>query len=165
MQHRNIPISIFDNHNHALAFWYEAFLDGKIEKQATLIHIDEHSDLWDNPYDIEILKNPDFSRLSRDEQNQHIYEFTNEYCNVGNYIQPAIRDGLIGEMIRIENEYQLDEYINYRPSGNTILNIDLDFFAPEMDFINFDKKIKLIKNIIPYVNCITIATSPYFIEL
>lgn len=33
-----------------------------------------------------------------------------------------------------------------------------------MDFIDELKKLKLIRNLLPKVRCITIATSPYFIE-
>lgn len=162
---RNIPITVCDNHNHVLAFWYEAFLDGTIEKAAELIHIDEHSDLWENKNDIHIVENPDFIQLSRSEQDEKIYKFTNYECNVGNYIEPAIRDGLIGKIVRIENEYQIDECMNYTPNKNSILNLDLDFFAEELDFIDFDKKIRLITHLLPQVRCITIATSPYFIDL
>lgn len=161
---RNIPITVCDNHNHVLAFWYEAYMDGTIEKNVELIHIDEHSDLWENPYDISIINNPDFFNLSRKEQDDTIYRFTNYKCNVGNYIQPAIRDGLIKNILRIENEYQVDEYKNYKPFHNSILNIDLDFFSPEMEFIQYEKKMQMIQNIIPHVRCITFATSPYFID-
>ncbi len=162
---RNIPITVCDNHNHVLAFWYEAFLDGTIEKGAELIHIDEHSDLWANKNDIHIVENQDFAKLPRSEQDEKIYRFTNYECNVGNYIEPAIRDGLIGNIIRIENEYQVEEYMNYTPRKNSILNLDLDFFAEELDFIDFEKKIRLITHLLPQVRCITIATSPYFIDL
>ena len=147
----DIPITIFDNHNHALYFWYMALSEWIIAPWVELIHIDEHSDLWENPHTIP-------SRSLED-----IWRFTNYACNVGNYIAPAIKDGLIGRVIRIENEYQLDQYRDYTPSENSILNIDLDFFAPEMDFIEEEKKIRCIKNLIKKVKCITIATSPYFI--
>jgi hypothetical protein len=83
---------------------------------------------------------------------------------VGNYIQPALRSGLVGSMIRIENEYQIDEYMNYVPSENSVLNLDLDIFAPELDHISGEKKIQIIKNLLKKVKYVTIATSPYFIE-
>lgn len=67
-------------------------------------------------------------------------------------------------MIRIENEYEIDRYIDYKIPKNSILNIDLDFFAPEMDFIGEWKKLQCIRNILPQVQLITIATSPYFID-
>ncbi len=145
-------VTIFDNHNHALYFWYEALARGDINLWAELIHIDEHSDLWENENTI-ISRN-----LGK------IWEFTNSSCNVGNYIQPALSDGTIEKVTRIENEYQVDEYTNYIPNPNSILNLDLDFFSPEMDFINEEKKISLIRHLIPQVRCITIATSPFFID-
>ena len=67
-------------------------------------------------------------------------------------------------MIRIENEYQIDEYMDYIPSENCVLNLDLDIFAPELDHIPEDKKLKIIKNLLKRVKYITIATSPYFID-
>jgi hypothetical protein len=93
---------IFDNHNHALYFWLEAIRNGKLKRGFTLIHIDEHSDLWHNEYNL------DLERALQDEQ--YAWEFTNLSCNVGNYINPAIRTGLVGKMIRIENEFQIDQY-------------------------------------------------------
>ena len=152
LQGSSIPITIFDNHNHALYFWYEALSVWVISPWAELIHIDEHSDLWENTHTI---KSHDL---------EDIWHFTNYQCNVGNYIVPAIRDGLIGKITRIENEYQLDEYMGYSPSENSILNLDLDFFSPEMDFISEKKKIKIIQNLLPKVRCVSIATSPYFID-
>lgn len=89
----NIPVTIFDNHNHALYFWYEARQLGIIQDGATLVHIDEHSDLWENTY---TFSKPDSLNLAK------AFEFTNEFCNVGNYIKPAMQEGIIGEMIRIE---------------------------------------------------------------
>ena len=70
----------------------------------------------------------------------------------------------MGNMIRIENEYQIDKYMDYTPSTNSVLNLDLDIFATELDHIPDDKKIKIIKNLLKRVKYITIATSPYFIE-
>jgi UPF0489 domain len=149
-------IVIFDNHNHALFFWIEAVKQWKIKLGFELIHIDEHSDLWSNENKL------DLEKAITDEQ--YAWEFTNLSCNVGNYILPAIDSGLIGNMIRIENEYQIDEYMDYIPSENSILNLDLDIFAPELDHIPEEKKIKIIQNLLPKVKYVTIATSPYFIE-
>jgi homogentisate 1,2-dioxygenase len=67
-------------------------------------------------------------------------------------------------MIRIENEYQIGNYMDYVPRANSVLNIDLDFFAPEMNFIDEEEKLKLIRNLLGKVKCVTIATSPYFID-
>ena len=150
------PITVFDNHNHALYFWLEAMRDSIISPWCELIHIDEHSDLWDNAY---IL---DREKALIDEA--YAWEYTNHSCNVGNYIRPALDAGIIGSMIRIENGFELEKYIDYTPSENSILNIDLDFFAPEMCFINEAKKLSCIQNLLTKVKCVTIATSPFFID-
>jgi hypothetical protein len=149
-------IVIFDNHNHALYFWCEAIQRWILESHFELIHIDEHSDLWENK-----------NELNRDQSItdlKYTWNFTNFSCNVGNYIQPALKCWLIKNMIRIENEYQIDAYLNQIPDTNSILNIDLDIFAPELDHIPEDKKIQIIRNLIQKVKYVTIATSPYFIE-
>lgn len=150
------PITLFDNHNHALYFWLEAIRNGLLEPWFELIHIDEHSDLWHN----ENILDPE--KAISDET--YAWEFTNFSCNVGNYIEPTINAGIVAKIIRIENEFELDEHIDYRPMKNSVLNLDLDFFAPEMDFISETKKIRCIRNLMKYVQCITIATSPYFID-
>jgi len=147
---------VFDNHNHALYFWIDAIRRGIIEPGFELIHIDEHSDLWDNPHDFDIstgVIDPSY-----------MYHFVNHLCNVGNYIQPALRNGLIKKMIRIENEYEIDTYMNYTSPRNSIFNLDLDIFAPELDFIPDYKKINITKHLIKCNKYVTIATSPYFIN-
>lgn len=150
------PITIFDNHNHALYFWLDALRQGIIKSWFELIHIDEHSDLWDNEYELDL----DMAR----EDEEYAWDFTNYSCNVGNYIRPALRSGLIGDMIRIENEFQIDQYMSYEPSRNSVLNLDLDIFAPDLDHIPEEKKIRLIRHLLERVKYVTIATSPYFIE-
>ncbi len=149
-------LTIFDNHNHALYFWLDAVRRGIVKAWFELIHIDEHSDLWHNDHTLDLEKS-----LSDE---AYAWEFTNLSCNVGNYIAPALRSELIGKMIRIENEFQIDEYMNYMPPQNSVLNLDLDIFAHELDHIPETKKIQLIKNLLKKVKYTTIATSPYFIE-
>jgi hypothetical protein len=151
----SIPVVVFDNHNHALYFWLEALKQWVLEEWFELIHIDEHSDLWKNEYTLD---------KKRIQEEEYVWIFTNNYCNVGNYIVPAIDAGIIWNMIRIENEFELDTHLHYTPHKNSVLNLDLDFFSPEMDFINENKKISFIRNLIPQVRYITIATSPFFIN-
>ena len=152
----DIPIQVFDNHNHALYFWIEALRNGYVKKGFELIHIDEHSDLWENKHSLDIEK------ALLDEA--YTWEFTNFSCNVWNYIEPIRQTGYIEKIVRIENEYQIDTYKNYTPEKNSILNLDLDIFAPELDHIDEMKKVACIKNFLPKVSYVTIATSPFFIE-
>lgn len=150
------PITIFDNHNHALYFWIDAVRRWILEPGFELIHIDEHSDLWENPNTLNLEK------ALRDEQ--YTWDFANLSCNVGNYIVPAMQSRLVGNMIRIENESQMNEHMNHAPWKSSLLNLDLDIFAPELDFIPEDKKIKIIRNLLKQVDYVTIATSPFFID-
>jgi hypothetical protein len=55
-EHGTTTCIIFDNHNHALFFWMDAIRRGIIEPGFELIHMDEHSDLWDNSHDFDILQ-------------------------------------------------------------------------------------------------------------
>ncbi|PID84564.1 hypothetical protein CSB09_00155 [Candidatus Gracilibacteria bacterium] len=150
------PIIVFDNHNHALYFWYEALHLGHLQSPFELIHMDEHSDLWEN-------KNPlDHEKAMKNLK--YAWEFTNYQCNVGNYIEPLLKNNTIKTMIRLENEFEIEKYKNYIPPKKSVFNLDIDIFAPEMDFIPERKKIDCIKNILPNVSLVTIAMSPYFIS-
>ena len=113
-----------------------------------------HSDLWENS---NILPPDDTKDLKK------VWEFTNFSCNVGNYIQPAMREGLVGKMIRIEGEQDLMRERNREISKNSILNLDLDFFAEDLDDISFELKREVILHFAKQVSCITISTSPFFI--
>jgi hypothetical protein len=44
-----------------------------------------------------------------------------------------------------------------------VLDIDLDFWAPEMSIEKFSETVKKVKELISKSRVITIATSPYFI--
>jgi hypothetical protein len=44
------------------------------------------------------------------------------------------------------------------------MNLDLDFFSDEMEYIDFEKKKKIILQIAKKSKLITISTSPYFIS-
>ena len=147
---------VFDNHNHALYFWLEAVRAGLVQPGFELIHIDEHSDLWENPHSLDLslaIESPAYA-----------YEFTNSLCNVGNYIVPAQRSGLVGSLIRIENEYQFEQYETYTPQENSILNLYLDIFSEELDFIPEYIKVSVTKRLLKRNKYATIATSPYFID-
>lgn len=89
----SIPTVVFDNHNHAMFFWYQARERGCIQNGATLVHIDMHSDLWNNEFSLDPAHSRDLGK---------VWEFTNFSCNVGNYIKPTMEEGLVAEMIRIE---------------------------------------------------------------
>lgn len=147
---------LFDNHNHAYYFWHKAKSQGVISDNNILYHVDEHSD----------MRRPE-KILSKEDSNdlQKVFCYTNFDLNVGNYIIPAIETWLIQEVIQIRNEHNLFEYdFGYQHSRDIILNLDLDFFEPELDFIDYDLKKKVILDIAKRSKVITVATSPFFID-
>lgn len=156
-------IILFDNHNHAFYFWYEARKKGIIKDNSTLIHIDEHSDTRDNNKIISKEESKDLKK---------VFNFTNFVLNVGDYIIPAQKEWLIGEVIQIRNTLNLENYITLPPapllrgegSNDIILNLDLDFFNPNLDFIDYNLKKKVVRDAFLKAKVITISTSPFFIE-
>lgn len=156
MEWNGIPMIVFDNHNHALYFWYEARERGIIGMKNTLVHIDEHSDLWENGNDLPSGK-PTLEEIS---------DFTHYSCNVGNYIQPALREGIAEKMLCIEDTIGMGKYDSYtkEEQESLILNLDLDFFAPELDYIPFGDKKRIILHFARQAKLITVATSPFFID-
>ncbi len=139
---------IVDNHNHSFYFWYQALYNKTIKKGCTLIHIDQHSDLRSPAVFLDTLSL------------NHIFEYTNTYLNVGNYIIPAIKTSLIQKVVQIRTETKLfeQELLCYK---NTILNIDIDFFY---DSSNLERKKDVIIKLAKNASFITIALSPFFID-
>ena len=57
---------------------------------------------------------------------------------------------------------QHDWKINF--NWDIILNLDLDFFQENLDYIDFNLKKKVILNIAKKASLITVSTSPFFIN-
>ena len=67
----------------------------------------------------------------------------------------------------ILSEYSLLDYdITTLDTHSVVLDIDLDFWAPEMGIEYYYQTIKKVRQLIalPDVRCITIATSPTYIH-
>lgn len=181
-----IPIHVFDNHNYALAFWLEAYAEGRIQKGSTLVHIDMHSDLWKNEFSLDLTRAGDAS---------YVEDFVNLRTEVGNYVDPAIRSGLIGRVVKIEGEGELEAAVRVLDEWSSsfvgddsdsqsislkqdfesesrrrnepeslILNLDLDFFAPDLDYIPFELKKRAVLGYAKKARLITVATSPGFVD-
>lgn len=147
-------IYIIDNHNHALYFWYKEFFAWNIEKGANLLHIDQHTDM--NSIH---LKSKFFEKeLSLDD----IFEITNYHCNVWNFISPAIQLWLVKNIQQINTEYSLLNIDSTKEID--ILDIDLDFWHPNMSIEKHNKTVKTVKDLISKSRVVTIATSPYFLD-
>lgn len=148
---RGVPAIVTDNHNHAFYFWLEACSNGRLTRGATLVHIDQHRD----------MRVPERHYVGT--TLEEAFEYTNFHLNVGNYIVPAQRAGVVGDMQMVTSEEALRDG-SYAARGNKILNIDLDFFAPEMSYIDFELAAGFIAAHLETASLVTIATSPFFIE-
>ena len=146
-----VPAVVFDNHNHAFYFWSEALAHAELKPGATLIHIDQHRD----------TRVPE--RLYDGASLDDAFAYTNFHLNVGNYIVPAERCGLIEEIQFVTGAAPLQNpgFVERR---NKILNIDLDFFAPEMAHVDFQTARRFIASHLKTASLVTIATSPFFID-
>lgn len=139
-----VPAVVVDNHNHVLWFWGESGL-----RDAMLVHVDQHKDMREAPEPLASL------------ELEEVFRFTNEVVNVGNYIKPAMKAGLIGEVVMVTGEADLEQEV---ATGDVILNLDLDFFAEEMDYVDFEKAAGFIRRQAVEAKLITVATSPFFID-
>ena len=152
-------VVLFDNHNHAFYFWYEARSRKIIWDKNILIHIDQHADTRDND---KIISKSDSKSLEK------VFDFTNFVLNVWDYIIPAQKEGIIENIVQIRNTKNLEDYLqnfsNRKNNSKIILNLDLDFFASELDFIDFELKKKVILDAFEKASYVTVCTSPFFVD-
>jgi hypothetical protein len=142
-------IYIFDNHNHAFYFWMKSLKNKKFTKGCKLVHVDQHKD----------MREPDNYEVNINDLDD-VFRYTNEVLNVGNFIKPALKHDIFNEVIIIDSSYGFDLKIE----GEFVLDIDLDIFSKDMDYIPHNLKIKKIQELIKNAKVITIASSPFFIE-
>jgi len=156
------PIFIFDNHNHALPFWYMISdnLKKTEEKIPRLIHIDQHSDCWENLNKLYISW--------EDDEMEKVFNFSNKKCNVGNFIPPALNSWIISTQTQVRSISALQNLFLHIKEP-FILDIDLDFC------LNWTSRNKIDENHVnilkakydylsKYASGISIATSPYFLD-
>lgn len=152
---QHIPIYIMDNHNHALYCWYREYLAWRIEKWLPVIHIDQHSDMKDPVGWIDINKEQDLD---------YIATYVNEVCTIADFIQPALHSGLLRDCVQVRTEYAIMNYELWIIEDWYILDIDIDFWAPEMGIEEFDRTIQKTRQLIAGASMVTIATSPCFMD-
>lgn len=151
----NSPIYIMDNHNHALYCWYKEYLAWNIARWLPVIHIDQHSDM-NNPVG--------WIDMGKEQNLDYIATYVNEVCTIADFIQPALRSGLVSECIQMRTEYTIMNYELWIIGGWYILDIDIDFWAPEMGIQEWDHTIQKTRQLIAGASMVTIATSPCFID-
>lgn len=142
-------VYIFDNHNHALYFWIKSLKFNKFNKGCKLVHIDQHKD----------MREPENYNVDMNDIDD-VFRYTNDVLNVGNFIQPALKHNIFSEVIIIDSSYGF----NLDIQGEFVLDIDLDIFSKDMEYISYDLRINKIKELIKKAKVITIASSPFFID-
>jgi hypothetical protein len=149
-----IPVYVFDNHNHAFAFWHLEMARGLIKKGCVIVHVDQHKD----------SREPEFYLSPADAiEPAKVFRYTNETLNVGNFMLAALKTGLAERIVNVDSEASMTSFA-LPPGRDIILDVDLDFFAPELDYIGNEKKFAFIKQVAELAKLITIATSPFFID-
>ncbi|MEG0250755.1 MAG: UPF0489 family protein [Peptostreptococcus sp.] len=141
-------IYLFDNHNHSFYFWCKALKENKFKKGVRLVHIDQHKDTREaENYDVDI------------DDIEDVKKYTNEVLNVGSFIKPALYHNIFDDVDIVDSTYSMEKEI----AAEYVLDIDLDFFSKDMDYIDLDWKLDKVSEYIQGADVITIATSPFFI--
>lgn len=153
-EHKTRPVFIFDNHNHAFFFWFMLRHTGSLSADSQLMHVDQHSDMRRPPYFLN--KNVKAFDIAS------VFRYTNFELNVGNFIKPALELNWFKKARIINSNNALK--INPGDFVPFVLDLDMDFFAPEMEYIDFDFKKARILSYMRKASAITIATSPYFMD-
>ncbi len=156
-------IFIIDNHNHAFSCRWRSYIHKKISRWSHLIHIDQHSDYADPIQYLSDIWRQNIEDISL----LQIDNYTNEVLTIASFIKPALDCELCSSHDMILSEYSLLDYdIATLDNHSVILDIDLDFRAPEMGIEYYYQTIKKVRQLIalPDVGCITIATSPTYIH-
>lgn len=151
------PVVLVDHHHLVLP---DRVKYARIHPHSFVYHIDQHSDLHDNPYDL------DLTQIHND---TYLEEFTQQYCNVGNFIQPLTRSNIITHVEQIRTERKLtttqrEDHIHTHAPHGYILDIDLDFWAPEMSISDIPTTYHQTALLFAHASLVTIATSPGFIK-
>lgn len=122
------PLYIMDNHNHALYLRSLAYQQKRLGAWASLIHIDQHADMGVPETAIDRNQCDISSDSFWEEQLTYIANYTNEVCNVGNFIQPTQEIGLISDITQVRTVAKLEEIARdtnvFAQAGKTIESND-----------------------------------------
>jgi hypothetical protein len=149
-EHEGGDVFVFDNHNHAFCFWYEAIVSGVMPLGLPLVHVDQHKD----------MRVPQLPFPSEGADLEQAFYYTNEVLNVGNFIPPALSLGWFSEVIQVGTRETFDLDL----PKEFVLDIDMDMFAPVMDYIPLELKLSRLRAWILRARFITISTSPFFMD-
>lgn len=149
----NIPVYLFDNHNHAFFGWLEAFHSGSFRKGASLVHMDAHfDDASPDHYDV------DLSDL------ESVWKYTHETLQIASFITPALHHGVFSQCVNYVESGDFEYLMPLNSKTDIVLDLDLDVFCDEMSHVTWSQKIEVLKYYWPQTRCVTMATSPFFID-
>lgn len=84
---------------------------------------------------------------------------------MGNFLTYTLEKKIIPEVFQVTTEYKIlnTDFSSLYQEG-FILDIDLDFWHPDMSIEQYQKTISIAKELISRAQIVTIATSPYFLD-
>jgi hypothetical protein len=88
------------------------------------------------------------------------FNYANKVLNVGNFIRPALEFDWFASVEMITASVDFKKPV----TKVNVVDVDLDIFAPELDYIDSNIKIGKIRKFINQNDFITIATSPFFMD-
>jgi hypothetical protein len=147
-RHDTLPLWIMDNHNYALYARYQHIHPSSPQ----LIHIDSHADM-NTP-----LRSPSSDDIDHDKSWR---KYVTHQTTIASFIQPAQQLWQISDIQQIRSHHALEHLSITKPF---ILDIDLDF---RMDNTQIPSHhLSQLRTILhhEYCHCITIATSPCFLD-
>lgn len=163
-------VYLFDNHNHTYFFFKKFLRENNISKIG-FIHIDQHKDMREpSIYLEEFKKTKKIDKYKKEfyscnlEEEYIDFVYTNFELNVGNFIKPLLQEGKISNLEIIDSEYKMEEFKSKKILYDYVLDLDLDFFSEDMDYIDMKKKLFFVKEVAKKAKAIFVATSPYFIS-
>ncbi len=139
---RNVPVTVFDNHQHAFYMWCEAIRNGSIRPGCTVVHFDDHPDSNSHHGKLPDIHNPSavyfFVRNSLPNNEFVTAGFDSGILNNYVWINDWLDKDTVREVQLNRFKYKfygignpllkkmLDEFTD--PSG-LIVDIDIDFFS------------------------------------
>ncbi|MEA3304354.1 MAG: UPF0489 family protein [Patescibacteria group bacterium] len=153
-QSSQTPISLIDNHNHVYLIWEQCIGHKIIDTGFQLVHIDAHRDEAPCPY--------------------YYPGIPSSELQIADYIDAGFQAGYIKKLTSICESGKFEEIplpcrdainrVSTSQNQSLILNIDIDIFMPDSEYINTEDKVRIISYYAKHADLITLATSPHFID-
>jgi hypothetical protein len=122
-------------------------------KKFDIVHIDAH---------------PDDANFSKDLPSKISYKNINwclENSRVSDYLDLAQKTSLVGKVLNITQVKEFEDFCSTKIlPKNFILNLDIDIFGPEGDYIDLELKIESIAKAWEGSTAVVLATSPGYID-